>query len=68
METKPKILLVEDEEKNLNVGDLHCYLVSEHDHEVTTVYGSTPRILWMFGWFVPAEDWNTYKIKNINHV
>ena len=52
---------------NFNVGDLHCYLVSEHYHWATEVEGSTPRIMWMFGAHVPAEDWNSGKIKpNIN--
>lgn len=46
-----------------NVGDLHCYLASEHEHYVTEIEGDTPRIMWMFGAHVPAEDWNSGKIK-----
>ena len=56
-------LYVDDEPVNFNVGDLHCYLVSEHYHWATPVEGSTPRIMWMFGAHVPAEDWNSGKIK-----
>jgi hypothetical protein len=48
---------------NFKVGDLHCYLVSEHEHWVTKATGNTPRIMWMFGAHVPAEDWNCGKIK-----
>lgn len=47
----------------LDVGDLHCYLASEHVHYVTTVKGNTSRVLWMFGACVPAEDWDSYKIQ-----
>ena len=47
----------------LDVGDLHCYLASEHEHYVTTVEGNTSRVLWMFGACVPAEDWDGYKIQ-----
>lgn len=46
----------------IGVGDLHCYLVSEHEHWVEPVEGNTPRIMWMFGAHVPAEDWNSGKI------
>lgn len=48
---------------SFGVGDLHCYLVSEHEHWATPVEGETPRIMWMFGAHVPAEDWNSGKIK-----
>jgi hypothetical protein len=47
----------------LEVGELHCYLASEHLHSVSTVSGDTPRILWMFGAHVPVEDWNSGRIK-----
>lgn len=56
-------LCVEGEPVNIDVGDLHCYLVSEHEHWATPVEGNTPRIMWMFGAHVPAEDWNSGKIK-----
>lgn len=60
------VLYIDNQEVPLEVGDLHCYLVSEHEHYVTTVGGSTPRILWMFGAHVPADDWNSGKIKVAN--
>jgi hypothetical protein len=66
MTQKPEIggiLHIEDKPVPLDVGDLHCYLVTEHFHHVTTVGGSTPRILWMFGACVPKEDWNSNRIK-----
>ena len=60
-------LYVDGQPINFEVGDLHCYLVSEHDHWSTTVEGNTPRIMWMFGAHVDANDWNTGKIK-VNYV
>jgi len=45
------------------VGDLHCYLASEHQHAVSEVAGDTPRILWMFGAYVPRTDWDSGLIK-----
>ena len=56
-------LYVDDMPVNSNVGDLHCYLVSEHYHWTTKVEGKNPRIMWMFGVHVPADDWNSGKIK-----
>lgn len=56
-------LYIEGQPVNFNVGDLHCYLASEHDHWATPVEGNTPRIMWMFGCHLPAEDWNSGKIK-----
>lgn len=56
-------LYVDENKININVGDLHCYLVSEYDHWVTKIEGNTPRIMWMFGAHIPAEDWNSGKIK-----
>lgn len=56
-------LYLEDAPIDLDVGDLHCYLASEHDHNVAAVQGDTPRILWMFGTCVPADDWNSGRIE-----
>lgn len=57
-------LYVDNTPVNIGVGDLHCYLASEHEHWTTPVEGITPRIMWMFGANVPAEDWNSGKIKS----
>lgn len=57
------VLYVDGQQVAIEAGDLHCYLVSEHEHWATIVEGSTPRIMWMFGAHVPAEDWNSEKIK-----
>ena len=57
------VLYVDGQRIDIEVGDLHCYLVSEHEHWATEVEGKTPRIMWMFGAHVPAEDWNSGKIK-----
>lgn len=59
-------LFVEGQPINFNVGDLHCYLVSEHEHWATAVEGNVPRIMWMFGAHVPAQDWNNNKIRMKN--
>jgi hypothetical protein len=42
---------------------IHCYLVSENPHRVEEVRGDIPRVLWMFGFAVPVEDWELGKIK-----
>ena len=57
------VLHVDGQLVNIGVGDLHCYLVSEHEHWATEVEGKTVRIMWMFGAHVPADDWNSGKIK-----
>ena len=57
------VLYVGGQQVDVEVGDLHCYLVSEHEHWADEVKGDTPRIMWMFGAHVPAEDWNSGKIK-----
>ena len=48
---------------DVEVGELHCYLVSEHLHFATPVEGNTSRIMWMFGAHVPAQDWDSGLIK-----
>lgn len=50
-------LYIEGKKIDVNRGDLHCYLVSEHNHKVSKVIGNTPRILWMFGAYVPYGFW-----------
>lgn len=53
------ILHIEGKRIDIEVGDLHCYLVSEFAHSATTVEGNTPRIMWMFGAHVPADKWES---------
>lgn len=45
---------------DIEVGDLHCYMVSEIEHYVTEAKGTTPRIMWMFGAHIPKEHWSEY--------
>ena len=59
-------LVMDGKVVDLDVGDVHCYAVSEIPHIVTATEGSTPRILWMFGAHIPLADWNN-KIR-INNV
>lgn len=52
-------LVIEDQVIPVAVGDLHCYLASDHRHRVTKVVEGPPRILWMFGAHVASDDWNS---------
>lgn len=45
---------------DIDVGDLHCYMVSEIEHYVTEAKGDTPRIMWMFGAHIPTERLGEY--------
>lgn len=56
-------LFVNDNKVNIKVRDLHCYLASDFEHYVTEVKGNIPRIMWMFGAYVPKEDWENGTIK-----
>lgn len=56
-------LYIDDQLVDVEVGELHCYLVSDFFHKVTEVKGSTPRVMWMFGAYVPSSDWESGAIK-----
>ena len=60
-------LYVGGEHIDIEVGELHCYLASDFEHYVTEVEGDTSRVLWMFGAYVPKEDWENgiLKINNL---
>lgn len=67
MTRKPEsggILHLDDQQIDLEVGELHCYLASEFEHKVTTIHGDTSRVLWMFGVWTPMNDWESGKIKH----
>lgn len=55
-------LFVNGSKVDITVGDLHCYLASDFEHYVTEVKGNTPRILWMFGAYVPKNLWENGEI------
>jgi hypothetical protein len=57
------VLHLGGDEVILEVGELHCYLVSEHVHFATEVVGNTSRVMWMFGAHVPKDDWDSGLIK-----
>jgi hypothetical protein len=57
------VLHLENQPIPLEVGELHCYLASEHVHYVSKVEGNTSRVLWMFGAYVLPYDWDLGKIK-----
>jgi len=54
------VTLIEGIEHKVDNGDLLCYLVSKHNHEVTKIEGTTNRILWVFGFCI-----DDYKINQI---
>jgi hypothetical protein len=56
-------LYVNGQHVDIEVGELHCYLASNFKHYVTEVEGKTSRVLWMFGAYVPSEDWENGIIK-----
>ena len=41
---------------NTGVAELHCYVGSKYEHTSTTINGNSPRIIWMFGFQLPAND------------
>lgn len=53
-------IYVDGEKVTVEVGDLHCYMVSEFEHYVTEAKGDTPRIMWMFGAHIPLERLGEY--------
>ena len=53
-------LYVDGKKIDVEVGDLHCYMVSELEHYVTKAKGVTPRIMWLFGAHIPKEHWGSY--------
>lgn len=53
-------LYVGGQKIDVEIGDLHCYMVSEVEHYVTEAKGATPRIMWMFGAHIPKEHWGKY--------
>jgi hypothetical protein len=59
-------LYVDDKKIDIEVGDLHCYMVSELYHYVTEAKGETPRIMWMFGAHIPKEYWSKYGLSGSN--
>lgn len=56
-------LYVNGKHIDIEVGELHCYLASDFEHYVTEVEGDTSRVLWMFGAYVPKEDWESGRIR-----
>lgn len=56
-------LFIGGEKIDIGVGDLHCYLPSDVEHYVTEAKGSTPRIMWMFGYQISKQDFLQIKQK-----
>jgi hypothetical protein len=60
-ETEGGMIHVGNETYQLKKGDMMQYLVSRHEHKVETVIGNDGdlRILWMFGWCVDGDEWES---------
>ena len=58
-ETEGGLVWVEGQSYSLKKGDMMQYLVSKYKHKVDTVIGNPGdlRIMWMFGWYVDAGEW-----------
>lgn len=57
---KGGVTIIEGFEHKVNDGDLLCYVVSKHNHEVTKIEGDRHRILWVFGFCI-----DDYKLEQI---
>jgi len=44
--------IVEDETLKIKKGDMWCYLVSDVNHGCSTVTGTIPRTMWIFGFLI----------------
>jgi hypothetical protein len=54
------VTIIDGIEHKINDGDLLCYVVSKHYHEVTKIEGTRNRILWVFGFCI-----DDYKMQEI---
>lgn len=52
-------LLVNGVRYEMPEGKLICYPVSESEHETLEVLGNKPRVMWVFGYCVPPEIYET---------
>jgi hypothetical protein len=50
-------LVVEGKQYNMPEGSFICYPVSEVMHETLLVKGTKPRLMWVFGFCVPPEQY-----------
>lgn len=46
------VTIIENVSYDIDEGDLLCYVVSKHNHEVTKTIGKKLRILWVFGFCI----------------
>lgn len=58
-ETKGGLIWVNGESYQLKKGDMMQYITSKYLHSVDKVIGQDGdlRIMWMFGWYVDADEW-----------
>lgn len=60
-ETEGGLIWVNDKSYVLQKGDMMQYLVSRHEHRVEPVIAEDGayRIMWMFGWYVDGDEWES---------
>jgi hypothetical protein len=60
-ETQGGLIWVGNQSYSLKKGDMMQYLVSRHEHRVEPVIGNAGdlRIMWMFGWYVDGDEWES---------
>jgi hypothetical protein len=59
--TEGGLIWVNGESYTLQKGDMMQYLPSKYEHRVEPVVGNPGdlRIMWMFGWYVNGDEWET---------
>jgi len=56
-------LFIEGVNRNIKERELHAYMATNHEHWVSKAKGSKSRYIWIFGFSVPKDDWENFKIK-----
>jgi hypothetical protein len=53
------VVIIEGEPHEMRERELFCYLVSRDRHEITEVLGSKARCMWVFGFCITDDDWES---------
>lgn len=51
------IVTVEGQPYQMNCGDVIAYLITDCQHSVSAISGSTPRVMWHWRFYVDKEKW-----------
>ena len=41
----------------MNWGNLMAYLITDYEHSVSAIGGTTPRVMWYWRLYVDQNDW-----------